>query len=45
MFELAFQNINITSVFGAILGIFLILQIELVLKNVVTFVKGWRTNQ
>jgi len=45
VFELAFQNINVTAAFGAILGIFLILHIESVLKNVVTFVKGWRTNQ
>lgn len=45
MFELAFGTLNVTAVFGAILGIFLILHIDTVLKNVVTFVKGWRTNQ
>jgi hypothetical protein len=45
MYEMAFENLNVTAVFGVALGIYLILHIDIVLKNVVTFVKGWRTNQ
>lgn len=45
MFEMAFGTINVTAVFGVTLGIYLILHIDTVLRNVVTFVKGWRTNQ
>lgn len=45
MYEMAFETVNVTAIFGVALGIYLTFHIDLVLKNVVTFVKGWRTNQ
>lgn len=44
MYEITFETINLVSVFGALLGIYLVLQIDSVLRCVVTFVKGWRTS-
>lgn len=44
MYEVAFETINLVPVFGTLLGIYLILQIDSVMRSVVTFVKGWRTS-
>ncbi len=43
MVELVFGDVNYAAVFGVIFGIYLIMQLDSLVRDVMTFVKGWRS--
>lgn len=43
MYEMAFTDVNYAAAFGVVFGIYLILQMDTLVRDVMTFVKGWRS--
>ena len=43
VYDLVIEPFNYSAVFGSMLGIALIILLENLASNAVTFVKGWRT--
>lgn len=43
VYEMTIQPFNYSAVFGSMLGLALIVLLENLSTNAVTFVKGWRT--
>lgn len=43
MFEYYIPDINYYSVFGVLFGIYLIIQLDSLVREIMNFVKGWRT--
>lgn len=43
MFEMYFGDINYSVIFGTLFGIYLILQLDNLVRDVMNFVRGWRT--
>ncbi len=43
LFEITYKSIDFTLVFGSMLGISLILMLENLANDAVTFVKGWKS--
>jgi hypothetical protein len=41
MYELEFQTFNYAAVFGVALGIYIIQTLDVVVRECMTFVKGW----
>ena len=42
MYGIELSDINLAAVFGVFFGIFLLMNIDTVARDCVTFVKGWR---
>lgn len=43
MYEVYFSDVNYAAAFGVIFGIYLILQLDTLVRDVMSFVKGWRS--
>ena len=43
MYGIELNDINLAAVFGVFFGIYLLLHIDVVARDCITFVKGWRT--
>ncbi len=43
MYEVYFSDVNYAASFGVVFGIYLILQLDTLVRDVMTFVKGWRS--
>lgn len=45
MIEMYLPGINYGAVFGTLFGMYLILQLDNLVRDVMNFVKGWRTKE
>lgn len=45
MIEMYLPGINYSVVFGTLFGMYLILQLDNLVRDVMNFVKGWRTKE
>lgn len=43
LYEITYESFNYMAVMGCMLGLSIILMLESLASNAVTFVKGWRT--
>ena len=43
VYEITYQSINFNLIFGVMLGVSLILMLENLANDAVTFVKGWKS--
>ena len=43
MFGITLEPFNYAAVFGCMLGVYLIVNIDVIAREGVTFIKGWRT--
>ncbi len=43
MFVYAIPDFNYAAVFGVCLGIYLIVNLDVIVRDAMTFVKGWRS--
>lgn len=44
MIEYYIPDINMYMVFGVLFGMFLIIQLDSLVRDIMNFVKGWRTS-
>ena len=43
MYEMVIVDVNYAAAFGVVFGIYLIMQLDTLVRDVMTFVKGWRS--
>ncbi len=43
MYGIEVSDINLAAVFGVFFGIYILAQIDIIARDCVTFVKGWRS--
>lgn len=43
MYGIELSDINLAAVFGVFVGIYILINVDVVARDCVTFVKGWRS--